>query len=321
MNQTERLYRIDQLLHERAVVPLGTFLRELEVSHATFKRDLDYLRGRLNAPIEWDRDAGGYRFGVAGAGGQYELPGLWFNPAEIYALLTMRQLLSSLGPGLLTAQVEPLLARMRLLMGEEGVSIDVFEQRIRILRLNARTCEPEHFMPVATAVMNRKRLLISHHNRFRDETLQREISPQRLTHYRENWYVDAWCHLRNEIRSFGLSAMCSVTITEDSAVEVSAAELGAVLDSGYGIFGGREIQWAELVFSRERARWVSQETWHDRQESWFDDEDCYHLRFPYSDPREVSMDILRHVPEVSVVSPSSLRETVTDLLHAALKRI
>lgn len=321
MNQTERLYRIDQLLNERTVVPLQVFLTELEISHATFKRDLDYLRDRMNAPIEWDRDAGGYRFRSQGAGAKYELPGLWFNQSEIYALLTMRQLLASLGPGLLTAQVEPLLTRMRLLMGEENVSIKSFEQRVRILRLHARTCESEHFEPVATAVMQRRRLVFSHHNKFRNEVLRREVSPQRLTHYRENWYLDAWCHLRNELRSFGLSALREVTITEVKAQDVTESELRRTLDAGYGIFSGKQTQWAELVFTSERARWVAQETWHEQQVSWFDSDDSYHLRVPYSDPREISMDILRHVPHVRIVAPESLRSRVIGLLKAGLQQI
>lgn len=62
LDRTERFYKIDQLLNDRMLVPIQVFLDELGVSLATFKRDLEYLRDRLNAPIEWDRDAGGYRF-------------------------------------------------------------------------------------------------------------------------------------------------------------------------------------------------------------------------------------------------------------------
>ena len=65
MDRTERLYRIDRLLNDRKVVPISEFLDELEVSLATFKRDLEYLRDRFNAPVVWDRDAGGYRFDKA----------------------------------------------------------------------------------------------------------------------------------------------------------------------------------------------------------------------------------------------------------------
>lgn len=321
VNQTERLYRIDQLLNERKVVSLDTFLAELEVSLATFKRDLEYLRGRLNAPIVFDRDAGGYRFGEQGAGGRYELPGLWFNAAEIHALLTMRQLLHNLGPGLLTAQLEPLLDRMRLLLDGDNVSMASFEERIHFHRVSARSYIPAHFRPVTTALVQRRRLLIAHHNKFRDEMLMREISPQRLTHYRENWYVDAWCHLREELRSFSLSSVHEVSTLDTAAREVPAAELAAVLDAGYGIFSGKEVEWAELVFSPERARWVSQEVWHPQQEGRFDDSGRYHLRFPYSDPREVTMDILRHVPEVCIVGPEALRARVKSLLSRAIENI
>ena len=51
MDRTERFYRIDQLLQERGVVARDVFLDELEVSLATFKRDLEYMRDRLNAPV------------------------------------------------------------------------------------------------------------------------------------------------------------------------------------------------------------------------------------------------------------------------------
>src|SRR4029077_4219262 len=111
MDRTERFYRIQQLLHQHRCVPVERFLRELEISLATFKRDLEYMRSRLNIPILWDREIGGYRYDN-GAGGQ-ELPGLWFSDPEIYALLTMQRLLESLEPGLLVPHVAPLLERLK----------------------------------------------------------------------------------------------------------------------------------------------------------------------------------------------------------------
>lgn len=196
MDRTERLYRIDRLLNDRKVVPIGEFLDELEVSLATFKRDLEYLRDRFNAPVVWDRDAGGYRFDKQGVGDAYGLPGLWFNASEIHALLTMRELLGSLSPGLLTPHIEPLLSRLRMLLEREDMPADSVEKRIRIQKLNARSYESEHFSPIATAVLKRRRIVIDHHNRSRNESMRREVSPQRLNYYRENWYLDAWCHLR-----------------------------------------------------------------------------------------------------------------------------
>lgn len=321
MDRTERLYKIDRMLNDRKVVPVSEFLEELEVSLATFKRDLEYLRDRLNAPVIWDRDAGGYRFEKHGVGDAYELPGLWFNASEIYALLSMQQLLSSLGPGLLTPHVEPLLTRLRMLLDREDMPADAVEKRIRIQKVNARAYEPECFAPIATAVLQRRRIVIDHHNRNRNETIRREVSPLRLNYYRENWYLDGWCHLRNELRSFGLDAIKSVWSGTDAAHEVPDADVAAILDSGYGIFSGKDIEWAELEFSPSRAQWVSKETWHPEQEAHFTAEGSYRLRLPFSNPTELVMDILHHVPEVRVISPQSLRERVRAQLQQALEKL
>ena len=116
MDRTERFYKIDQLLQtRRPVVPVRVFLDELGISLATFKRDLEYMRERLNAPIVWDRDAGAYHFDeeTAAKGPKYELPGLWFSPREAQALLTMHHLLVSLGPSLLGGHLEPIKSRDR----------------------------------------------------------------------------------------------------------------------------------------------------------------------------------------------------------------
>lgn len=318
MDRTARLYRIDQLLNEHKLVPLNIFLSELEVSLATFKRDLEYLRDRLNAPIIWDRELGGYRFEKNEVGSKYELPGLWLNASEIHALLTMQQLLKNVDAGLLAPHVEPLLSRLRSLLGSEGIPLEVLEKRIRIQRLNARQYESEHFLPVVTAVLKGKRLSIVHNNKRLNESTQREISPQRLNYYRENWYVDAWCHLRDEIRSFALDALDSVEITDLTAKPISDELMHQELDSSYGIFSGKKLNWAELEFSSERARWVSKECWHPDQVSWTSEDGIYHIRIPFSDDRELLMDVLSHIPEVRIVSPQSLRLKFKECLQNAL---
>ena len=321
MDRTERLYKIDRMLNDRKVVSVGEFLDELEISLATFKRDLEYLRDRFNAPVVWDRDAGGYRFDKKGVGDAYELPGLWFNASEIHALLTMQQLLGSLGPGLLTPHIDPLLSRLRMLLDREDIPADAVENRIRIQNVNARAYEPEHFGPIATAVLQRRRIVIDHHNRNRNETIRREVSPQRLNYYRENWYLDAWCHLRNELRSFGLDAVKGVWLGSESAQEVAEGELAAVLDAGYGIFSGKDIQWAELEFSPQRAQWVSKERWHPQQESHFTADGSYRLKLPFSNPTELIMDVLRNIPHVKVIGPQSLKEMVRAHLQSGLDNL
>jgi predicted DNA-binding transcriptional regulator YafY len=83
MERTERFYKIHLLLKQNKYVPVQRFLKELEVSRATFKRDIEYLRDRHHAPIAWDRENNGYCFtSPARHAPRYELPGLWFTVVQ-----------------------------------------------------------------------------------------------------------------------------------------------------------------------------------------------------------------------------------------------
>ena len=321
MDRPERFYLIDQLLNERRVVPLDVFLEHLGVSRATFKRDLEYLRERLHAPIVWDAEQRGYRFGAQEARvRQYALPGLWFNAGEIHALLTMRQLLENLQPGLLEPHVAPLRARVEALLDSSEHAADEVRRRIRLLNLAARPVDPQYFEVVSHALLARRRLSLRHYNRLRDEESEREVSPQRMVYYRDNWYLDAWCHLRGGLRSFGLAGVRRALMLDRRARNVSERMLNAELGAGYGIFAGRRISRARLRFTAMRARWVAEERWHPQQNGRFEADGSYLLEVPFSDSRELLMDILRHGAEVEVLAPASLRREVAAAHRAAASR-
>jgi predicted DNA-binding transcriptional regulator YafY len=318
VDRTERFYKIQQLIHRHKVVNARRIQEELEVSHATFKRDLEYLRSRLNIPIVWDRERNGYCFDPHA--NMQELPGLWFSAEEVYALLTMKRLLENLEPGLLGPHVEPLLKRLSAAMGTQPHSAERMQSRIRILQMARRTLPLQHFESAARALLEGRRLKIAYYTRTRGERTERTVSPQRLVHYRDNWYLDAWCHLREDIRSFAVDAIQHAEILDEVAQELPAAELDAVLGSSYGIFGGRPTQWARLRFTPERARWVANEQWHPEQISRVEADGSYVLEVPYADDRELVMDILKHGAEVEVLAPEALRERVRGVLNDALHR-
>ena len=177
--------------------------------------------------------------------------------------------------------------------------------------------EPTHFQSIAAALLSRRRLEIVHYKRQSDERLAREISPQRLVHYRDNWYLDSWCHLRRGLRTFSVDAIESALLTTKRAREVPEGRLDAVLGAGFGIFSGEQTQTAVLQFSPLRARWVSREIWHPDQRGDLQLDGSYILEVPYSDSRELIMDILKYGAEVEVLAPLALRRQVARALQSA----
>lgn len=313
MERGERFYYIHRKLKSGACLPLQHFLETLEVSRATFKRDLEYLRDRYGAPIVYDRDTGGYRYDAASPDdARFELPGLWFSPEELHGLLTMDALMQQMSDGLLGEPLQLLRRRLNEVLGDQGVALEQLRQRVRIFPTGVRRQLASCFPTVAHAVMARRRLWIRYWARTSDAVTEREVSPQRLIHYRGNWYLDGWCHLREGLRNFSVDAITDIALRDAEALEIPTETLEAELGAAYGIFAGRPDQWAVLRFSAERSRWVRDEIWHPDQHSEIDAEGRCTLRVPFHRDEELVMEILRHGREVEVLEPESLAARVRE---------
>jgi len=313
MSDMQRLHRITYLLQTRKCVPLTDFLNELEISKATFKRDLEYLRSRLNASIVFDRLEGGYRFENSESAQKVELPGLWFTEKEATALALMHHLLSSLDKGgLIGPHIEPLSAIIDSILGQHQASAKELRKRIKVLPMAQRKTLIQSFGELGSALLNRQRLQITYYAKVKNEITEREISPQQLIYYRDNWYLDAYCHLRDELRSFAVDGIRSAVILDKKAKEVPEKELKDYFGQSYGLFSGKANKRAKLRFTPEQARWISTEVWHQDQVGYFDQEGRYILEFDYNQDPELLMDILKYGSSVEVLAPVSLRKRVIE---------
>jgi predicted DNA-binding transcriptional regulator YafY len=321
MSKTTRLYKIEMLIRSRGHVSFQTLLDELEVSRATLKRDLDELRDELGAPIEYDRDLNGYRFVQPARETRHELPGLWFSERELYSLLMANQMLGELdSDGVISRHLQPLLARIHDLLGGGADEARALLKRVKIVSAAKRPVPSRFFELVGEALLARRRIHLRYLTRSRGEVGEREVSPQRLVHYRNTWYLDAWCHASDELRRFALDAIDQAQVLPARARDMPLRQLEARMDGGYGAFTGGELDWATLVFRPQAAQWVSREQWHPRQQvAWLAD-GRYEMKLPFSDATELVMDVLRQGEFVEVVAPASLREAVQRRLQAAARQ-
>jgi predicted DNA-binding transcriptional regulator YafY len=325
MSQTERINQIVNLLeHSRYPVGIERFLNELEISRATFKRDLAYLRDLLGIPVEWQAGETGQRGYVLGGAEPFpdtagSIQGLWFNESGIHALLTMYELASNMAPGLLSGQSTGLIARIKHLLAHADDDPEDVMARIRIMHSASFRTQSPWFQTVARATLRQRKLEIDYFTRSKGTSSLRTVSPKRLLHYRENWYLLAWCHRSDALRLFALDATSSVEMLPEPAKRVSKKAVDEFVGSGFGIFGGKAKHRAKLRFSKERSRWIKDEVWHRDQARQWDGEHLL-LEVPYSHEAEILMEILRHGPDVEVVGPAPLRKLVADKLAEAADR-
>ena len=323
MDRTERFYKIELLIRNGGGVSFKTLRDALEVSPATLKRDLQYLRDRMDAPIVYDRGDDVYRFATAGGAraDSHELPGVWFSEQEILALLTMHQMIQELDrDGVLSRHLTPMLDKLNGMLGANAQESRQMMKRVRIVGMAARPVASRHFEVIGSALQKRQRLNLGYLTRSRGTRSDREVSPSRLVHYRSNWYLDAWCHLSEGLRRFALDAVDHAEVLPQRAKEVAMKTVESAFDGGYGIFGGGALRQASLVFEPGPAQWVAHEVWHPAQQGAWREDGRYALSLPYTDVTELVMDVLRYAGQVEVVGDDALRDTFQARLEQARSR-
>ena len=317
MDRYERINALHRLLKAaRYPVTVARLQDELGCSRATVYRDLAFLRDGLMAPVVGDGEAG-FKYDATESD-RFELPGLWLNSEELHALLAAQQLLARSGGGLLSTALAPLQSRVEKLLEEQAGGKTWPVERVRVIASRPRRLDEHAFRIVASAVLGRRKLVFDYRARSTDEKTRRTVSPQRITHYRDNWYLDAWDEDREGLRSFAVDRIASAKMLDGAARDIEDAQLDEHLASSYGIFSGPPKNWATIVFSPKAARWVADERWHSQQQGRFLPDGRYELKVPYSNSRELLMDVLHYGSDAEIVDPPALREQARSLLSLAI---
>ena len=326
MTQASRIRDIVAILESSVYpVPRERFLNELEISLATFKRDLDVLRLQMQAPIVWkpgeNETLRGYFLEDKGwSSGKLGLPKAWFSASEIYALLMINELASHIGPGLLSEHMQPLITRVSMMLSAAEDSPRDVHSRVKILTSASKRSPGNHFEAIAMATVRRKRIFIRYFTRSRDSRSERVVSPQLLLHFKENWYLLAWCHSANGLRMFALDSVEEAKPIGEAAQAVARTKLNEAIGKDFGIYGGQHRQWAKLHFSASQAPWVQSENWHVEQRGYLQEDGSYRLDVPYGNPKEIIMEIMKFGADVEVISPPALRQQVAERLQLAANK-
>lgn len=319
MDRYERILTLHRLLKSAHYpVPLPRLMDELECSRATLYRDVAFLRDALGAPIEsGGGEQASFRYEL-GEGERFELPGLWLTSDELAALLALNELIGRSGPGVLAGALAPFKTRIEGLLSDQGSGKALPIDRIRVIPWGERKLDQQVFRIAAGSVLERKQLRFRYRARTTNADSRRTVSPQRLTHYRDNWYLDVWDHDREALRSFAVDRIVEPHAMDAAAIDVAETDLNELLSSSYGIFAGKPKAWATIRFSSHAARWVADEHWHSQQKGEWLPDGRYELQVPYSNSRELVMDVLKYGPDAEIVSPLPLREEMKILLQLAL---
>ena len=300
MSLLERLYAFHHSI-EQGRFPNATMLvNEFEISLATAKRDIAYLRDRLLAPLAYNPQKFGYYYTEEGFSLPFsESPKLLLFVALLNTLARETGLADFPEVRQLHNRLSSLLPADYKVLNEylycEWIEIESIDHRMFALVLDG---------------LARKRLLRIQYSSARTSAFDRLVEPQRLCNYQGRWYLLAFCRLRQDLRLFHLSRIQQVELLDESITVRPDLEEN-YLKSSFGIFKGEPKYTAEIRFTGAAAQLVRHQRWHADQETRNDDSGLV-LRLPVHDDRELIMKILQYGAMVEVLGPPALRRAVSE---------
>jgi proteasome accessory factor C len=302
MDKFDRIQQLHRLLcSHRYPIAISKISEKLECTNKTSKIAIDLLRDQLHAPLVYCPQSKGWQYD--NDADAFELPGLWLTAEELHK-------------GLLGKEINVVQHQVEKLLKVKGVNIDEFNKVIKYISISKQSVISQHFSTIIDALIHNKQLHI-HYIDYSGKITQRNISPQTLIHYQENWYLDAWCHKREALRSFMLPRITKVIKVKDKAKRLPAAGLKEHYQSSYGIFAGKPKHTAILKFYPPVTREAASIQWHpDQENEWQGDN--YHVTIPYNDDRELVRDILKYGNNVEVIKPANLKNKIKRIAQSVV---
>jgi len=294
MSLLERLFFFHQEVLSHRFPNSSTISEHFEVSTATAKRDITYLRERLLAPLAYDAVKHGFYYSEDG----FVLP-FQESPKIIFLLTMLNKLAREAGLAELE-EVKALEKRLSRLVSDE------YETLIDSLYcewIEVESIESAIFESVVEALV-KNRLLQFSYSPIGQSSSRRRVAPLQLMNYQGRWYIFGYCFLRNSERLFHLARISGVEVTNEPIPQGLAAGPEKT-GSSFGIFQGKPQYTAEILFTDTAADLVKNQHWH-KEQVLQEHEDGLLLKLPVSDDRELLMKILQYGRKARVIAPPIL---------------
>ncbi len=309
MDKFDRMQQLHRIFkHRRTPISEQALANELECSTKTVHRHINNLRDYWHAPLQKIPQQG-WRYNDPQD--TYELPGLWLTSKELIGLASLLNLVREFDSSLIQQDIQPIEQQIAQLLANHHIDIHVLKDKIKILPTTKQHTHNHIFDVVNLALIQNQRLQIDYQD-YEGRASQRDISPQQLVYYQENWYLDSYCHLRAELRSFKLANIQQAHLLKQTCIQVEPVTLQQHYASSYGIFSGEPKHTAQLEFYGNAAREAASRQWHPQQQGIWQGAN-YELRFPYNDDRELIRDILKYADQVKVLAPTTLQHNISQL--------
>ena len=257
-----RLYFIDREIASGKFPNTNYLAKKWEgISISTISRDIDFMKDRLNAPIEYDALHRGYFYSEP----LYRIPMGFSGADELLALGMAKNILTlykdtpiyDAAHHLLDSIIAPLVAES---------NSDWYESRIVVPQVPSAPVPPEVWNPVTSALQENRVLTFEYQGAYDEDYKPRRVRPYQLLFDTGLWYLYGFAEERKGIRIFSMRRMKNVATAKDTFLLPKDFDYRAGSGgSHFGVFAGQKKYCFKIVFYDYSVTWVTDRQWADDQ--------------------------------------------------------
>jgi predicted DNA-binding transcriptional regulator YafY len=310
MSQIERIYWIDAEIRAGHFPNAHTVAAIFEVTTRVAYNDRLYLRNRLRAPLETDRNRGGWYY----TDPTFMLPFLALTEREATALRRLFLLAQEYLP---TADAELLRQVADKMSAFTPKALPGGHERIRGSVHLTGGLSGDLLQACDRAVALRQRLQILYYSVRRNEISERIIQPYELLVWRGEPHLIGFCEWRQAMRQFFLGRVREWKLLPGEAAYTRDPDfdIDAYLLRGLDLEHGEEMVTVRARFSPYQARWIRERRYHPSQETEELEDGGLLLTLRVAGTAEVRRWLLGYGREVEILEPASLRQEIAEEIH------
>ncbi len=309
------MLRIHQSLQSGKFPNATVLAAELEVSTKSIQRDLDFMRDRLQLPIEYHPQKFGYHY----TGEVTSFPTMHITEGELVALVIAEKALE-LYRG--TQFEKPLLSAIRKIEQSlpDTISLNLadIEQTISFRTRAEPILNLEIFDALAKATASRRQLELTYRKAGNREGETRVVDPYHLANINGEWYLFAFDHARKDIRTFVPARVSAVKQTGKTFPRPQKFSLEKRLRDSFGVHSGEGRFEVLLRFNERVADYIREKKWHESQQLRELKNGGAELSMKLSSLIEIERWVLSWGGDVRVIKPRELAENIREAAEKIL---
>jgi len=305
-----RLLKIDEQLRAKRFPTARSLAKEFDVSKRTVERDIEFLRDRYEAPIEYDHSKCGYAYTQE----TFFLKSLFLTDEELFSAAVFEKALQQYRNTPIEGRLKAVFAKLAELLPDDAVSVNTMwlGDALTFIPEPSPEIRPEIFDAVFNGVKARRAICFQYRSLTQAEPTTRMCEPYHIVCQRGAWYVIGRCADKNEERIFSFSRMSEIEVLKDWAFELPTGfTVEQYIDKNVGVWlNRREPFMVRLLFSASVSVFAEEHIWNEEQTVLVHEDKSVEVSFKTTQFEEIKRFVLGQGATVRVLEPPELVQAV-----------